>query len=223
MRRFLLSVTLLTSLTTAHAEVDLLEYQVGSVSVEEITSEPDPVIPDPIEMAGRVITVAKDVVALGEDIYTLLEKSRPKITTSYEPISIVPRDPMTKEIVDPYELEGFSMPVEKTYRSRVKNMLGKEVAVFDYKLMYSYGGSYNGAGKYLTGILIIPGAIHAKRGWTIDSTMKLTGLMNHGTRENPVVGAFITVKYAIHSLGNAFERNDTFHITGNGEMRSFIQ
>lgn len=220
MKTILLSATLLATLGTAHAEVDAREFQVESITIEELSSANEP---DPIERTGKVISTARDMVALGESVYALLDKNRPKITTAYEPISVVPRDPMTKEIVDVFELEGFSMPVEKNFRARVKNMVGKEVAVFDYKLIYSYGGSLNGVGQYLTGILIIPVNISAQRGWTIDSSMKLTGLMNHGTRDNPVVGAIITVKYAISSRGNAFERNDSFHITGNGVMKSFQQ
>lgn len=218
MKMILLSATLIATLSTVHAEVDAREFQVESITLEELSVEPDPV-----ERAGKIISTARDMVALGESVYALLDKNRPKITTSYEPISIVPRDPMSKEIIDVFELEGFSMPVEKNFRARVKNMVGKEVAVFDYKLVYSYGGSYNGAGQYLTGILIIPVNISAQRGWTIDSNMKLTGLMNHGTRENPIVGAIITVKYSISSRGTAFERNDSFHITGDGAMKSFQQ
>ena len=197
--------------------------------------KPDPTDPDPtdppvdtfppdrIEQAGRVITAAKDVVALGEAIYELLNKGRPKITTEYAPISVVPRDPTTKEIVDPFELEGFSMPVEKKFNAKIKNRMGQDVVNFNYKLMYAYGGSYNGTGKYLTGIIIVPGSIFAKKGWIVDSSMKLSGIMNHGSKADPVAGAVINIKYSINSMFQAFERNDTIHVTGRGEMKSYMQ
>lgn len=251
MKFSLLAITLGLSLNLVHARVDMREYEVGSLTVEEITpvrtpskdiaettagsgsggetppEEPVPedttIRPDRIEQTGRIITTAKDVVALGEAIYELLNKGRPKITTEYAPISVVPRDPTSKEIIDPFELEGFSMPTERRFNAKVKNKVGQEVVNFNYKLMYSYGGSYNGKGKYLTGVIIVPGNIRAKRGWIVDSSMKLSGIMNHGTKDSPVAGAVLNIKYAIHSMFQAFERNDTIHITGKGEMKSYMQ
>lgn len=182
----------------------------------------DPGKPDRVEQAGRVVQTARDVVALGEAVYELINKGRPVINTSYEPLSIVPKDPMSKEFIDPMDMEGFSMPVEKMYRTRIKAFGMTEAVVFEYKLIYSYGGSYNGAGKYLTGVNIIPVRVVAKRGYSVNSTMSMTGMMNHGTRANPVIGIMITVKYQIGNSGKVMERNDTFHITGAGQMRSLV-
>lgn len=189
---------------------------------EEIPTEPMPPA-DRIDQSSRIIQAGRDVVALGNEIYELLNKGRPKITTEYAPISVVPRDPTTKEIVDPFELEGFSMPVEKKFHAKIKNKVGQDVVNFNYKLMYSYGGSYNGTGKYLTGIIIVPGSIFAKKGWIVDSSMKLSGIMNHGSKADPVAGAVINIKYSINSMFQAFERNDTIHVTGRGEMKSYMQ
>ena len=137
---------------------------------------------DRIETAGRVIQTARDFVALGEAIYELVQKGKPKNQTEYAPISVVPRDPMTKEYVDVFDLEGFSMPVEKNYVANIKNKAGGQAVTFTYKVMYSYGGSYNGAGKYLTNVIIIPGSVKTSYGWDFNATMKLSGMMNHGTR-----------------------------------------
>lgn len=233
-------MSLLLTLGTAQAKVDAA-YQVKSIEIVDITerrptkpidnmvddeptpSETTPPPTDRIEQTGRIISTAKDVVALGEAIYELINKGRPKITTTYAPISVIPKDPTTKEVVDFADMEGFSMPVEKRFLAKVKNMANQEVVNFEYRLMYSYGGSYNGKGKYLTGVIIIPGNIRAKKGWNIDSSMSLSGIMNHGTKENPVAGAIITIKYSLSSMFSAFERNDTIHITGNGEMKAFLQ
>jgi hypothetical protein len=180
--------------------------------------------PDHIEQAGRIIQAGRDVVALGDAIYELLKKNAPVIRTDYAPISVVPRDPNDKSnAVDIWDMEGFSMPVEKRYQTRITDKVGKEAVIFDYKLMYSYGGSYNGKGKFLTGITIVPGNIVAKRGWTVDSSMKLSGIMNHGTKDDPIAGAIITIKYNISSLGRATERNDTIHIMGNGKMQAYLK
>ncbi len=177
---------------------------------------------DRTEQAGKIIQAARDIVALGEEIYTLVQKGKPHNVTEYAPISIVPKDPISKEVIDPFDLEGFSMPVQRSFVATVKNGAGAEVVKFNYKVLYSYGGSYNGTGKYLTGVIIVPGSIKTTYGWDFSSTMKLSGIMNHGTRVSPIAGVMITVKYQMNSFRTAFERNDTIHITGAGQVQNFI-
>jgi hypothetical protein len=213
----------------------------GSLKISDVTPDPTtptttpapttptPTIDDRIRTTGSVISTAKDVVALGEAIYALVEHGRPKITTDYAPIDILPRDPSNTEAdpakkyaVSPFYMEGFSFPVEKMITAKVKSPTGTEAVVFQYKVTYSYGGSYNGAGKYLAGINIIPANVKVAHGWNFSSSMKLTGMMNHGTKANPIIGAMITIKYSMNSQSSAFERNDTIYISGDGSMKAMI-
>lgn len=175
-----------------------------------------------LETAGQVISVARDIVALGEAIYDLVKKGKPTNVTEYAPISVVPKDPMTKEIVDIFDLEGFSMPVEKAYVAKVSNGVGKEVVQFTYKVMYSYGGSFNGAGKYLSGVIIVPQSVRTSFGWEFNASMKLSGMMNHGTKADPIAGVMLTIKYQMNGWSTAYERNDTIHITGAGQMKNHM-
>jgi hypothetical protein len=174
-----------------------------------------------LDKTGKVISVARDMVALGESIYHLAQKGKPSNVTEYAPISVVPRDPMTKEYADPFDMENFSMPVEKNYTTIIKNGIGKEVVRFDYKIVYSYGGSHNGVGRYLTNVMIIPSSIKTSFGWDFNASMKLGGIMNHGTKAQPVAGVMVTVKYQMNSWSASFERNDTVHITGRGELKTY--
>lgn len=195
---------------------------VTGTTIPEVPTTTKPTFGDRVEQTGRVIQTARDMVALGEAIYELVKKGRPSNVTEYAPISVVPRDPMTKEIADLFDLEGFSMPVEKNFVARVKSGTGKEVVTFAYKVIYSYGGSYNGAGKYLTNVLIVPGSVRTTYGWDFNATMKLSGMMNHGTKADPVAGVMVTVKYQMNSWSAANERNDTIHVTGRGEFKNHM-
>lgn len=177
--------------------------------------------PGTLERTGKVIQTARDIVALGEAIYELVKKGKPTNVTEYAPISVVPKDPATKEHVDPFDLEGFSMPQSRSFSVNIKNGWGREVVSFTYRVMYSYGGSYNGAGKYLTGVSIIPGSIKTSNGWQFNASMQLSGIMNHGSKADPVAGIMVTIKYQMNSMSDAFERNDTIHLTGRGELRSY--
>jgi hypothetical protein len=177
---------------------------------------------DRIATTGQVIAVARDIVALGEAIYELVKKGKPTNVTEYAPISVIPKEPGTKEPVDLFDLEGFSMPVERAFVARIKNGVGKEVVQFTYKIMFSYGGSYNGAGKYLTSVIIVPQSVKTSFGWDFNASMKLSGMMNHGTKADPVAGIMITIKYQMNGWSTAYERNDTIHITGRGEFKNHM-
>jgi hypothetical protein len=176
---------------------------------------------DRVERAGEIIAKARDFVALGESIYTLVQKGKPTTTTEYAPISVVPKDPISKEVVEPFDLEGFSMPVQKKFTTIIKSGLSEAIR-FDYMVTYSYGGSYNGVGKWLTGVQIIPVSVKTSYGWDFNATMKVSGIMNHGTKADPIAGVIVIVKYQMNSWRTSQERNDTFHITGLGELKTFI-
>jgi len=226
-----IALTTLVLATTLQANTKVVSES-GSLEISDVQSSKQvipPAFTEGVAAVGSVIGIAKDVVALGESVYTLVEKGRPKITTEYAPISILPRDPSNtaadpaqRYAVDPFDMEGFSFPVEKMITAKLKSPLGKEVVTFQYKIIYSYGGSYNGRGKYLTGINIIPAKVTAGWNWVLNSSMKLSGMMNHGTRENPVVGAMITVKYNMTNLTRGVERNDTIYISADGSMKAMI-
>lgn len=235
MKKATIALSALFVVTSLHATT--IKSNLGSLKITDEptpaqttpTPAPAPTFNDRVQQTGAVIQTARDVVALGEAIYALVEKGRPKVTTEYAPISILPRDasnpstdPAVRNAVDPFDMEGFLLPVEKMITAKVKSPTGVESVVFQYKVVYSYGGSYNGTGKYLTGINIIPASVKVAHGWTFNSSMKLTGMMNHGTRQNPIVGAMITIKYSMNSNTQAFERNDTIYISGDGSMKAMI-
>ena len=167
-----------------------------------------------------VIATAKDIVALGEAMYTLVQKGKPSNTTEFAPVSIVPKDPISKEIVDPFDMEYCSFPVEKKYRTQMKTA-GSVVVDFEYMVVYSYGCSYSGAGKYIQSAMVQPVRVKSTYGWDFNATMRLTGIMNHGTKAEPNVGAMLTIKYSMNSWRTAFEKNDTIHITGDGQLKTY--
>lgn len=174
-----------------------------------------------LDNTRQVIQTARDFIALGEAVYELVQKGKPKNITHYEAISVVPKDPTTGEYIDPFDMEGFGIPEERNFTARIKNGVGTEVVRFDYTLIFSYGGSYNGSGQYLTNVMIVPKYVKTSYGWDFNATMSLAGIMNHGSKTNPVAGAMVAIKYQMNSWRASFERNDTIHVTGKGQTRSY--
>ena len=49
--------------------------------------------------------------------------------------------------------------------------------------------------------------------------MKLNGITNHGTKENPVAGAIMAMEYTVETVLQASLQNDSYHITGRGAFK----
>jgi hypothetical protein len=192
------------------------------LDTKEIPIEPT----DPkVERTGKidpreVIAIAKDVIALGEKVYELVYKGKPVTNiTTHSPISVLPKDKITGQVVDVMDLENCSMPTRKKYQTSVKRA-GVTVAKFKYLIVFTYNCSYEGKGKYIQAAMLEPIAADVSYGWDFNAEMKYQGMMNHSSKADPVVGAFLSVKYSLKSWRSAFERNDTIHITGKGDVKN---
>lgn len=227
---------LLGVMTSAYGieEYDKKFYSIAEMSVTEIpqgnlpdsdsmmqgySNDQKMVQVDPLERAGRVISIARDLVALGEDIYRLVIKGKPSNTTSYAPISVVPR--VNGEIVDILDTDRWTAPVKRTFKVVYKNTYGVEVVQFTYSVLYSYNGSYDGKGAYLTSVQIIPERVRTLFGFDFTATMKLGGIVNQGTRANPIAGATLLMEYTVSSLVVAHNQTETFFINGRGSFRKY--
>ncbi|MBA2403935.1 MAG: hypothetical protein H0V66_04120 [Bdellovibrionales bacterium] len=169
------------------------------------------------DKVGGVIKVGRELVALGEDIYKLVQKGKPSNTTSYAPISVIPKVGDTH--VDIFETENWTIPRKNTYVISYKNLYGMEVVKFRYSVIYSYGGTYKGKGAYITAAMIVPESIMTSFGFTFSATMKLNGIMNHGTKENPVAGAIMAMEYTVETFLQASLESDSYHVTGRGGFK----
>jgi hypothetical protein len=210
-----MKMSLLLTLSLLSANAVAQELSIKTIETEKEMSAPfDP------KKIGEVISVAKDVVALGEQVYTLIQKGKPGIVTEYAPISVVPKDSSTKEIVDPFDMEDCALPVERKFSTTIKRGTA-ELVKFEYMIITTYGCSYNGKGKYIQSAMVQPLGVKAAYGWDVNANMKLQALMNHGKKDDPIVGATLTLKYTMNSWNTAYERNDTIHITGAGLVKAY--
>jgi len=167
--------------------------------------------------AGSLISTGRDLVALGEDIYRLIIKGKPTNITTYAPISVIPK--VNGQPIDLLETENWQPPKKRTFEVLYENFYGIDVVRFRYSVIYSYRGKYDNKGAYLTAVQIIPEFIRTLFGFDFTATMKLGGIQNQGTRQNPIAGATILMEYTMSSPLVIQNRVDSFFITGVGEFK----
>ncbi len=188
-------------------------------SVQKTVSEAylDQAGPSRIETAGKVISTARDLVALGEDIYRLVSHGKPNVTTAFDPISVIPK--VSGAPVDILDTESWSMPTKRTYAITLKNVYSIDVITFRYSIIFSYNGAYNGKGAYITAAQIQPEYVNVLWGFDFSATMKLGGIQNQGTRDNPIAGATLLMQYTASNVINSRTYVDSYFITGRGGFR----
>ncbi len=233
----ILFVSLFLGVGAVQADTDQDHYTISKMKVSEVESVvlgqsqvkllqerslvslalPQDGQPSRTEQAGKVIAVARDLVALGEDVYRLVIKGKPTNTTVYSPISVIPR--VNGAAVDMLDTEGWSAPVKRTYQIDYENLYGITVVSYRYSIIYSYNGSYDGKGSYLTSVQIVPENVRTLFGFDFTATMKLGGIQNQGTKTNPIAGVTVLMEYTVSSIMNANNQVDSYFITGRGGFK----
>lgn len=235
---FLTSILTLCSAVQAETAPQYSDdyYKIGSVEIVEIPSSENPGrkyndynyrnnldIRDfrdavgPGENVGRVIAIGRELVALGESVYQLVIKGRPTTKTTYAPISVIPN--VNGQPADIFELEGWSVPVKRSYEIKYRNLYNVAIVTFKFSVVYSYSGKLNGKGSYLTAVQVIPEYVKTMWGWDFEATMKLGGIQNQGSKANPVAGATVMIEYTTKSVMNSVTQVSSFFITGKGGFR----
>lgn len=216
----------ITKIKVTRLEQDVFNQEISSVESEKDLSNADlsslPGMPDAAGLVaggkvGAIIAIGKELVALGESLYNLVQKGKPNVRTSYAPISVLPL--VGKSPVDIFDTENWKAPRKFSYNITYENGFGMEVVNFRYDVVYAYGGSYNSKGAYLTAAQIIPVRINTSFGFDFSATMKLNGLQNHGSKESPIAGAILTMQYEISTVMQSSLESSTFHIMGNGGFK----
>lgn len=164
-----------------------------------------------------VVKIVDKLIAVGQKIYKIVASGKPELTMASNPVSVVPMDDKGK-VVAPFLLENWEVPKSKKFRVTIENYMGIDVVDFEFMVIFSYGGSFAGAGKYITSAQVKPTYVDVTWGFTFDVNCSLQSIMNSGTKENPVAGALLMIDYRVVSVLQERVVNKTFYIDGLGNL-----
>lgn len=169
---------------------------------------------------GEVIAMTRQLIALGKEIYKIIEAGKPVVTVDSTPVSVLPRDEKG-DYVDAMYLSNWQMPKVKKFKVAAKNYLGMTPVSFEFMMIFTPGGKYNGKGAYLTGTQIKPTSVDVSWGYTVDATFKVQSIVNQGSMESPVAGAVLMIDYTIKTVLKESKSSRTFFVNGNGQARAY--
>ncbi len=219
---------LLTMSSLAYSDASLEDLTISSVKITEVEtpSDLDSVSIDyfdknVVSEIGQVIGVVDSLIALGKKIYPIIEAGKPVLSSELPVTHVLPK--LENEVND-FDLtlsmmENWQMPKSRSYKVVYENIYGMEVISFTFTVHFQYGGSYDGKGKYLTGVFVSATELFVAWGFEFSASTEVVSITNHGTLANPVAGLSLKLSWAAKTIVTESQSSKVFHVTGNGLIK----
>ena len=158
----------------------------------------------------------KKIVNLAMKIYNIIVKNRPVVNIATDYANAVP-----EAATHWTQLTGWQGPDSKLYTFTAKNVAGIQVVNAVYKVHYVWGASFQGRGKYLTGVTIEPVSITTGWGCKLDVTADVPDetIVNAGTGEAPVAQMDLKLKWRLKSFAQDLAQEAVYRVRGDGALQ----
>lgn len=170
---------------------------------------------DPTDIIDVIMdpTAIDKWITIGQKIWAVIVANKPVANVSSQRISVLP---MAQQ--DWAQMENWQGPTVRTFTIAAKNGFGMTVVSQTYTVAYNYGGQYNGKGQFLANATVIPANIEVMWGFSLSSEVEVGDVVNTGTKENPIPGVDLQVKWKMDSVMKHMEGRDSFFVKGDGKM-----
>lgn len=223
MKIFTLALLLVSSMVTASPisttfNKDLQIYE----SVEKVSTPSNlgVVFEKPMLHRGDDVTesivIFDQLINLGKKVWALIESNKPVVNVSYLYANALPKGVRSSE-----ELDQFSELQSTSYRMHGTNLYGITVYDVTYSLVHRFGGSYDGRGKYLENVTVIPSNVEVLWGYTLSYDVEKVSVVNSGTRENPIASILLGTNFKVSTVIKSSESHSLYEFRGDrSEVRA---
>ncbi len=231
--------------TTAHAQTDEKYFEIGSIKVEsrdvlidgkevctncviEEYSLKDWNLKQELNQARRD-DLLKDfgmsggqsgdlsfeqIINYGVKLWKLIEAGKPVVKFQGVNANALP----STAAGDWLALENWQSPKGRIYSITYKNLYGMEVVRFDYRLLFSAGGSFEGNGKYISNVSVNAQNLWVAWGYDVDASAKVVNVINTASKANPVAGMEVLVDWRVKTVLRDMQSSTSFFLKGDGAL-----
>ena len=181
------------------------------------TSLDVPVLPNdgglenPLDMLDVVVD---KIINIGKKIWAVIEAGKPVVDMKFDVAHALPQG-----LYCWADLAGWSIPQSKVYEVAYRNGFDMEVVKFSYRIVYTAGGNYKNAGKYIANATVMPKDVYVAWGFNLDVRTEVPLVFNSGSVESPVGGMQMDVHWKVYNAINYSERAESFYLGGNGDFK----
>ncbi len=216
MKRILLSVAVLPLL--AFGSTGINKNELGLKIYTEEVATPVEVMQQIHAMDGGAydsdlggsLKDINEIINLGEKIWKIIEKNKPVVNVKYAYANAVP-----KGIKGPEELESFSPLQFKSFRKFGKNGFGSTVFDVTYTLAHRYNGRYQGRGRFLDAVTVLPHKVEVLWGYTLNFNVTRVSTANVGNEKDPVASVAMEMDFQVSTILKASQYRNLYEFRGD--------
>jgi hypothetical protein len=157
---------------------------------------------------GTDLVILDELINIGKALWDIIALGKPVIDINQDVANAVP-----KGITDWTQLTNWGNPTSKLYHVSLQTGgIGDMTGDYYFRVVYTGGGSYNGAGKYLTGVSIMPADLTVTYDKGFSAKTIVGTIVNHGTTAQPIAGMDITLQYSLKTFWTNNTNQIAFHV-----------
>ena len=154
---------------------------------------------------GTILNIAKE-------IWTIIEENQPVLNVKFDYANALPKGLRSSE-----ELDGFSDLQMRAFRTYGVNTYGITVYDVTYTALHRYGGSYQGKGKYLENVTILPQNVEVAWAYTLNLGVAQVSAVNAGTKEAPVASLLMQMDLSVETVIKKSQMHHVFQFRGDSK------
>jgi hypothetical protein len=182
----------------------------GSIKTYEYAQD----FPPQFSQAKQLEVEIDTIINIGKKVWAIIEAGKPVVNVQLNSASAMPAG-----IKGWQQLAGWKTPRSSTYRVNYTNLYTMNVVDFSYRVMFTYGGSYNGQGRYVTGATIVPAALDVAWGYSFKANVEIPTVVNMGTVQNPVGGIQMNVNWEVGTVIKNSQTRASYFVDGLGQLK----
>ncbi len=189
-------------------------FAIQHLPEDYMTSPMDTSPADLLKGLSDLDNILTAIEKVGTRIWNIIERNRPVVHAESKIANALPKN------VDCWmDLENWQMPKSFKYNVKYTNFFGIDVVDYTFRIVYTYGASYMGHGKYLSNVSVHPAELNVAWGYTFNSKVEIQRLINLGTKEDPIAGMDMKLWWQISTPIKDSQSTESFFVTGRGEIQ----
>lgn len=177
----------------------------------------DPMQPGDLDtsaMTTESVDIAT-IINIAKEVWTIIEKNAPVVNITTDYATAVPAG-VTDLMA---QMSHFSELKSKSYEWIGKNLFNGEVFRVRYTVVNQFGGRYEGRGRYLTTVGIIPSEVKVAWGYKLDFVMRQVSITNIGLENEPIASVTLDLQMKAKSPLKHVTHTRLYQIRGdNGKI-----
>lgn len=165
---------------------------------------------------GDALPVLDQIINTGMKVWKIIEDNKPVVDVKTQYATALP-----KGLTHWQDMATWQPPRGTIYELTAKNAYGMQTIHVRYQVLRTYGGSYDGKGKYLTAVTVEPLLVEVGWGYhfSMSSSVPDSSVVNVGTSADPVAGMMATLGWHISTAVKDSQGQGLYFLQGDGAFR----